>query len=160
MKIDLGRGFHAEVDPEDLFIIGSHSWTAMSLRSAEGERYYYAQTKINNKTVLMHRMIADPSKGKVVDHKNGNGLDNRRSNLRVCSHSQNMQNKRLYRNNSSGRKGVYRAPCAAGNSVRWRAEINVNKRRIRLGTYETVEAASAAYEEAAKHFHGEFRRAQ
>ncbi len=160
VKIDLGRGFSAQIDPEDLFIIVAHSWTAMTLKTGECEVYHYAQTKIKNKTILMHRLIADPERKQVVDHKNGDGLDNRKANLRVCSHSQNMQNKRLYRNNKSGRKGVYKVPCSAGNSVRWRSEINVNKRRVRLGTYETLDAASAAYEEASKRLHGEFRRAQ
>ncbi len=87
-----------------------------------------------------------------IDHVNGDAGDNRLSNLREATRSQNNCNTGKQRNNSSGRKGVY-LHRAAG---KWAAEIRFNRKREFLGLFYTVEAAAAAYEAAAKRLHGEF----
>ena len=97
----------------------------------------------------MHRLLCD---GDVVDHVNGCGLDNRRSNLRPASRAQNQWNAGRTKTNTSGWKGVSRHKCS------WRAQINVNGKRVRLGSFPTPEEAHAAYCEAAKRLHGEFAR--
>jgi len=89
-----------------------------------------------------------------VDHVDGNGLDNRRSNLRLATASQNQCNQRRSSANSSGFKGV--TWCRKGK--RWKARIKVNKVLKHLGTFTSPEAAYAAYCAASERFHGEFGR--
>ena len=107
-------------------------------------------------TVFMHRRILglpDVIKGGVfVDHINGNKLDNRKSNLRMASWSQNCANRGLQKNNTSGFKGVTRIP------ERWRAAIKVNGKDYSLGCFDSREAAAKAYNEAATRFFKEFAR--
>ena len=88
----------------------------------------------------------------VVDHINGNGLDNRKANLRIASATENGRNRRRHSNNTSGFKGVKK------DKGRWVANIGGSKNRIRLGSFETPEEAHAAYCEAANRLHGEFAR--
>lgn len=86
-----------------------------------------------------------------VDHINRDPSDNRISNLRLATNLQNCANKRIYRNNTSGAKGV-----SQRSSGRWQAYIKVNYRRIHLGTFDTKEEARAAYQKAAHSAFGEF----
>lgn len=85
----------------------------------------YAAGKIDNKTVYLHRFVTNPSKNKQVDHINGNGLDNRQSNLRICSSAQNSRNTKP-RKNSSGYKGVTRFVDTKTGILYW--WVRVNKR--------------------------------
>lgn len=88
----------------------------------------------------------------VIDHANGNGLDNRLSNLRAASQAQNLQNRGKQTNNTSGFKGVY----LHSQNKRWVARITVNGRCHALGCYSTPEEAHAAYSAAALRLHGPF----
>lgn len=88
------------------------------------------------------------------DHINGNTLDNRRSNLRVVTRTQNNQNVTIRKHNKSGYKGV----SLEKKTGRWVAVIQANNKRIHLGTFDTPEEAYAAYCEAAKKYHGKFAR--
>lgn len=97
----------------------------------------------------LHRFVLAATKGQIVDHVNGNGLDNRRCNLRFCTPAQNTQNTRR-KKSASGYRGVWKS------GSRWRAVICVNRASIRLGYFATREAAALAYNAAAKHHHGEF----
>jgi hypothetical protein len=111
---------------------------------------------IRNKTykLMLHRFImnvTDPTK--LIDHINYDKLDNRKSNLRVVTHSQNMQNQKKYCNNTTGYKGVYLI-----KNQKWRAIITINKKRKHLGSYHTAEAAAHAYDSAARIYHGEYAR--
>ena len=105
--------------------------------------------------LMMHKFIMNSPKGMCVDHINHDGLDNRRENLRICTYSQNSQNKRLREDSRSGYKGVYVAP----NGGRFQAYIrkpNSPKRQISLGYYETAAEAARVYDKAAKELFGEF----
>jgi len=103
-------------------------------------------------TVLMHRLILPGIA--LIDHINGNPLDNRRINLRPATASQNQQNRTAPRSNTSGFKGVsWDAKCC-----RWFARIYVDGRAVRLGGYETAEEAGRAYDSAALEYHGPFAR--
>lgn len=102
-------------------------------------------------TVYMHRQIIDAKKGEHVDHINGNTLDNRLSNLRICAPTQNLQNKKS-KIGTSKYKGVYFNKSAK----KWRAYITVNKKRRHLGTFENESDAALTYNKHAKEFFGEF----
>lgn len=105
------------------------------------------------KPEYMHRVITNAPKGMNVDHINGNKLDNRVENLRLATPSENVQNKKRKRNNQSGYKGV--SYYYAG---KWRARIDVDGHEINLGYYDDKEDAAHAYDEAARHYFGEFAR--
>lgn len=90
--------------------------------------------------------------GPTIDHANGNGLDNRWVNLRKCSTSQNLCNKRVQSNNKLGIKGV----CPKRN--KFEASIKLNGKKMRLGVFSTADEAKAAYDAAAKVIHGAFAR--
>ncbi len=117
--------------------------------------YAYTTIRWRSGWVLMHREIMDPPKGKVVDHINGNPLDNRRCNLRVCTQSQNLMNMRKTRGTSQY-KGVYLAgPRWPGV---WKAGIKVKGKILYLGMFKTEVAAAVAYNDAAAIHFGEFAK--
>lgn len=90
----------------------------------------------------------------MTDHRNGVRHDNRFANLREASRAQNKRNERRRRDNTSGHKGVVFRP----ESGRWRARISVDGSRIALGTFDTREAAAAAYASASSRLHADFAR--
>lgn len=144
-------------DEQDRALVESMEWRLSSPRPKQ-----YVQKSVFNPDhkricLRLHRLILDAPEGMVVDHINGDTLDNRRSNLRVCTQAQNLLNRKMHCNNRSGYKGVYHDP---GCRLRpWRAEIRSNRKRVRLGLFETPEEAHAAYVKAAHRLHGEFARA-
>jgi hypothetical protein len=91
-----------------------------------------------------------PPEDKVVDHKNGDTSDNRRSNLRICSKTENARNRKMNKTNSVGYKGVSKV------GTRFRARIWTDEGRKHLGCFETKEEAYQAYIEASRKYHGEF----
>lgn len=105
-----------------------------------------------NKNIKLHRLVTDCPKGKEVDHINHNKLDNRKANLRVCNHSDNLKNQSKHSTNKSGYTGVgfHKA------SNKWRARITVDYKCYELGDYDTIEEAVKARKEAEKKYYGEF----
>lgn len=101
---------------------------------------------------LLHRVITDCPKGKVVDHKNGDPLDNTTANLRVCTQADNSRNQRRKITNTTGYKGVY---IVKG---RYKTSIRVNYKNINLGTFDSATEAYEVYSVAAVKYHGEFAR--
>jgi hypothetical protein len=91
-----------------------------------------------------------------IDHINGDKLDNRIANLRLCTNAENMRNRAAPRSNSSGYKGVY----FEAYTKRWKAQITVGGRNTNLGRFPTAEEAHAAYRRAAEEWHGAFARAE
>jgi hypothetical protein len=100
--------------------------------------------------VSMHRFIFDFPKGLHIDHANHCTLDNRRSNIRLATPSQNQFNRGRRCDNSSGYKGV------SEEQGRFRAAIKINRKKIHLGSFPTAKAAHAAYCKAAHLMHGDF----
>jgi hypothetical protein len=107
------------------------------------------------KNLQMHRLVIDVPTGCFCDHINHNGLDNRKANLRVAQHKQNVWHRRKFQSPSRSRyKGVDFRPANGGKC--WRARIRINGKRIYLGSFEDEIAAAKAYDEAAKKYHGQF----
>ncbi|EMV7411631.1 HNH endonuclease [Enterobacter kobei] len=110
----------------------------------------------------LHRIVWIVAKGYIpegmeIDHINGDKSDNRIANLRLCTPTQNRQNKTKYKNNKSGFKGVH-FESSPRIKRPWRARIVVNKKAISLGNFMTKHEAHEAYQEAAKKYFGEFNR--
>ena len=154
MEVPLSRGLAALVDDADFAgVVAMGKWCA----DPSGQTFYarkgiYIPETRKIKPLLMHNVITGWPR---VDHINGNGLDNRRANLRPATHAENMANKRLYRNNTSGFKGVQRN---RGRGRPWAASIRSASRTRRLGNYDTPEEAARAYDAAAAVTFGEFAR--
>lgn len=150
LEIPLTRGKTALVDAEDYEALSSHKWFC----SARGYAVRTVSVNGRNKTLRMHSVLVATPEGMEVDHINGDRLDNRRCNLRLATHAQNVRNAGMRKDNTSGFKGV----CYYPLTKRWTSQINVRGRRKRLGYFSTPEEAHAAYCVAALQHHGEFAR--
>ena len=146
--IALTQGFFAIVDAADYERLSRHKWTV----SRKGDKCY-AYRKDKGRNVLMHRLIMQAPSGLVVDHIDGNGLNNRRSNLRLCTQAQNCRNARP-RAGTSRFKGV-RAHNAPGQFA---AEITFEGRAQYIGSFDDEIEAAIAYDLRAVVLFAEFAR--
>lgn len=155
-EVQLTLGMVALVDDEDYEALARHKWTAQ--KSSGGSTFYAVRWgpggRRNRKRILMHRVITGAVDSQDVDHKDGNGLLNTRSNLRRATRAQNAANKKIGRNNTSGYKGVYWKP----KDARWQALIQPQGRCIYLGEFSDPVEAALAYDRAALEIFGEFAR--
>lgn len=152
--IPLKNGGTAIVDIEDAPLAMQCVWYANRDRGGV-VRGVFAGGFGRRVKAMLSRAIMAPGAGLVVDHINGDPLDNRRCNLRVCTQKQNIWNRKKPKSNTSGFKGA-RLDKKTG---KWIAYIAKNGRRWHLGTFRTPERAHRAYVAAAKVLHGEFARA-
>jgi len=151
--IEIG-GYDVLIDDEDYEKINTHSWCIFHSRSERPYVVRYINNSGKQIRIWLHRIIINPPDGKVVDHINNNTLDNRKCNLRICTHKENIRNQKKRKNNASGFKGVY----FVEKNKKYRATIRVNGKGIHLGLFGTPEEAHKAYCEASKKYHGEFGR--
>lgn len=156
-RIPLTKGKFALVDNEDYdYIVAMGKWKCNNSGYAvKSITTTNENGKIVNSDKIMHRIIMNCPKGVHVDHINGNGLDNRKSNLRLCSIQENSRNRGAQRNNTTGFKGVvYEASRGM-----FKSRIQVSKhKRIHLGYFKNPKEAARAYNEAAIKYHGEFAK--
>lgn len=151
--VPLTRGFFAVIDAADIPLVSDRLWAAIE----RGGKVYAGRSvwrSGTNKCELMHRVIIGAGVGDLVDHRNGDGLLNRRGNLRIASRSQNAMNASAHRDNTSGFKGVHWSK----QHGKWKAEICAQGVRKHLGLFDAIEAASEAYRIAADRMHGQFAR--
>lgn len=147
--IALTQGQNAIVDVADFEWLSQWSWFACWDKKMQS---FYATRKENGKSLRMHRTLLKVRSGEEVDHWNHNTLDNRRSNLRRCSHTQNMRNKKHQTANPSGYKGV----TWAEDRHHWRVRLMCDGKMIHLGRFHSKEEAARAYDKAAIVHFGEF----
>lgn len=156
-EIQLSRGYKAIVDDEDYDRLSQWRWNISTCNGGvyptRGERIEGTKPQ-RRRVVRMHVEIMNPPAGMLVDHINGDTLDNRRCNLRVCTKGQNQMNMRRNSRNTSGYRGVHWNK----KNKKWTAIIRVANRKHYLGLFESVEAAATAYAEASRKYHGEFGR--
>jgi len=145
--VPLTRGYEAIIDAADVPLVAGHNWYAKVTPHT-----VYAARRPSTGAVYLHRTILPLNDGLFADHKNGNGLDNRRANLRAATPGQNQYNKGASRNSASGAKGV--SPCQ--KTGLWRARIKVDGKERVLGSFRTVDDARAAYLAASSELHGEY----
>lgn len=153
--VPLTKGFEAVIDVDDVPLVSMFNWHA---RVKPGASSYAAFRIVRpdgvRADILMHRLIAQTPDHLDTDHRDGNGLNNRRSNLRNATKSQNMHNARQRVDNSSGYKGV----CWHKKKSKWVARIRLNGRQHHLGYFSTPQDAHEAYRQASDRMHGEFSR--
>lgn len=151
-QIPLTKGLFATVDDIDYERLRQFNWYAHG-----SDRIWYAVSRRSrrddHKIFRMHRFILGITDSSMkVDHKDGDGLNNCRANLRVCTNAQNLRNARRSSKNTSGFKGVsWHADCK-----KWAAYIFPDDQSIYLGLFLLKEDAAKAYDEAALHCYGEF----
>lgn len=142
----LSQGKVALVDDEDYASVAGMRWQAVNIKGS-----IYACTRMNSKMQYLHRVIMQPTDRQLVDHKDGNGLNNLRSNLRICTDRQNARNSISRRNKSSHFKGVSKT-----TNGYWKVQICVDGFARRLGTFQNDINAARVYDVTAQHYFGEF----
>ena len=147
LKGKYANGRFILVDDEDYEKISKSSWSILDKNND------YATATIDSKKVMLHRYLMDCPKGLCVDHINLDTLDNRKENLRICTHSENNRNKKPY-----GSTSKYKGVRKAGKKFRACIEQKNKGKRTRysLGTFDTEVEAAAAYNAKAKELFGEF----
>jgi hypothetical protein len=152
--VPLTKGKEALIDSENADLVGAWDWH--TVKSKSGDLHYAARhDRATGRMVYMHRLImGEPDSH--VDHRNSDGLDNRRENLREATPTLNGANMRIPAHNTSGYKGV----GFHKQTGKWRAYIKVDQLYIHLGLHATPEAAHDAYVAAAEKHFGAFARAK
>lgn len=131
----------ALVDDDDLPLVLPHRWRYWYTGSGYAARQIGSSRRGEKKLVMMHRLILDLDGNEVeADHINGNTLDNRRSNLRVVTHAQNMQNRPAHKNGQSSYRGVWWDK----DSNRWRAEARLDGKKYCIGLFADEHEADRA----------------
>jgi hypothetical protein len=156
VEVKLTRGLVTIIDAEDLELVSQHKW-----RASRGSNTDYAvrapriRGTHRREEIKLHRVLTNAPDGVHVDHVNGNGLDNRKSNLRLCTSSENSRNRQKPKGCSSEFKGVGKRQW--GKCVLWEARIYVDKKRYTKSFPTELEAAQW-YDEMAMELFGEFAK--
>lgn len=151
MKFSIAKGKTTLIDEEDYEKVSKYRWNfnngaVVTNINKDGKRT----------TMKLHRYILNlGNRYPIVDHINGDPLDNRKNNLRTCNHSENLRNRGKAKNNKSGYKGV----SWAKHANKWQASICVNYVHYHLGLYDDPQKAHEAYITASKSLHKEYHHA-
>jgi hypothetical protein len=150
--------FKTLIDEEDWDKVKDYKWRIdkPSTRPRYGP-YVIGYNKELKKEAKLHRLIMDAPKGMLVDHIDGDGLNNTKENLRICTHTENQRNKKSNYNNPTGLKGV-RPYKNNKYGARLTYKIDGKSGEHHLGSHDTPEEAARAYDKKAKELHGEFAK--
>lgn len=152
ITIRLTNGMFTVVDDDDFDRVKDYNWQH---RSRKGAPSYVGCTKSKNKIkrwIHLHRLIMNCPENMEVDHIDGDGLNNCKSNLRICTHRENILNRSVNKRKDNSMKGV------GLHEGRWRSRIASEGKKFFLGHFPTMELAAIAYNEKAKELHGEFAK--
>jgi hypothetical protein len=147
-EVRLYCGAVALVDDADLSLVAGYRWHIQQT----SPDHRYAKTSLSERrTVLMHRLILSAPRGKCVDHIDGNGLNNQRTNLRLCTTAENLRN-RVRTRSLSGYRGV------AWDHIheKWQAHFTLNRKAVTLGNFKDPADAARCWDEAARKHYGAF----
>ena len=150
-KITTAKGENILVDECDFNWLLNYSW---HVRKCAG--YFYATTKSSrpkHKTIYMHRLILDAKKGEYVDHIDGNGLNNTRSNIRICTNKQNSFNQK-----ARGRTSKFKGVSFCSRTKKWIVTMKLEDRTRFFGRFDKEIDAAKKYNEVAAKYHGEFAK--
>ncbi|WP_442951534.1 HNH endonuclease [Paenibacillus sp. GYB004] len=148
-EIDLPHGYVTIIDDEDYSLASKYSWYLLKQRS---KVYTYGSIVGSGERIYLHRLILNAPPDKLVDHINGNGLDNRKCNLRLCTHQQNSWNSNIGRGSSK-----YRGVNMVDSGI-WSARIKDSRGSVELGKFSSEYEAAMVYDIAAKLLRGEFSK--
>ncbi len=156
--IELTKGFVTIVDDEDYNLVSPYSWYVYTNKNRSNQFYAHHGDWNNDtktlKIIKMHRLIMGVTDPKVhIDHKDGDGLNNQRYNLRICTSRQNSRNKACWEHTSK-----YKGVCWRADSKKWRAYITVNYKRKNIGTFSSEAEAAEAYNKFALKYFKEFAK--
>jgi len=153
--INLTKNMIAIVDEEDYEWLNQYKWCVA--KGSDNKCYAVRRNKnLKPNKIRMHREIMNlqHDNNLEVDHINGDTLDNRKSNLRICIHKDNLRNRKIQSNNTSGFNGV----SFTKRENKWRSYIVIDQKQKSLGSFDSKEEAAKAYNEAAKKYFGEFAK--
>jgi len=152
-EILITKGYVALVDDDDYDLLVQWKWYAQVGKDGRACAYRTSsRVDGKTKTLYMHRVVMKAPDGKVVDHRDGNALNNQKCNLRICFNTENLRNRGKSKINTSGYCGVVK------NGKGFIARIMVYNKGYCLGTYKTAIEAAYAYDIAAEKYHGEFAK--
>lgn len=154
ITIPLSQGLVTVVDDDAPTYVLEANWYAKM--SGHHGTFYAVSKSFGKQNTRLHRILAGASEDMVVDHVNGDSLDNRLANLRICTDAENRRNRKPNCNSPTGFKGVKVVRRSCG--FRYKAAIGLNGASVYLGTFATAIEAAAAYDEAAIRLYGAFAR--
>lgn len=150
----------AIVDDDHAGRLSRHKWFLAGTGVGYAARHVGRGRK-GRRLVFMHYVVGGaPTPDMEWDHINGNGLDNRRENLRLATHQQNLRNKKAYkcRVDAAAKHSRFKGVAWRSDTKKWRAQIHVNGRRLSLGNFGSEQEAATAYDRAARKHFGDFAR--
>lgn len=155
-QVPLSRGLFALVDDEDFERVMQHNWFI----ALKPNGMMYAVRELNqNKGARrsiqrMHRFVLSLSGPlPIVDHRNHNGLDNQKRNLRRCTQQNNVRNRRK---GSAKKTSKFKGVCWSKANKKWRANIRFDNKQVHIGLYQSEKDAALAYNAAANKYYGDF----
>lgn len=152
--ISLTKNKFTFIDDEDFERVNKYKWHTNE--KAKGIFYASRKPYINGKyeTVALHRFITDCPKGMEIDHIDGNGLNNQKKNLRICTHTENCRNIKVRKTSKSGYKGI----SWDKENLKWRANIQYEGKYLNLGRFDKIEEAIEKYNNTAEKLFGSFAK--